>query len=198
MISFLKGTLRETGQDTIVVEVNGVGYELIVHLRSFHQFPALGQTVAVFTHLQVLENELKLYGFLDQEEREMFKKVLTVSGMGAKGALNILGVMEPAEFYRAIVQQDEKSLIRVPGVGKKTAQRLIFELKDKLGQITLAANDMPGTQVGELLDALEALGYKQHEVVHLVTRLEKSRELTDSLESNIKKVLQTIAVQSRR
>ena len=135
MISFVKGFLAEQNAESIVVDVNGVGYEINMPPRDIPKLPGRGETVLLYTHLQVLENEFKLYGFMEKEELKLFKQLLGVSGMGAKGAINVLDFIDPPGFYQAIASQDEKLLIKIPGVGKKTASRLIFELKDKVASI---------------------------------------------------------------
>ena len=134
MISFLRGTLVQARQDAIIIEVSGIGYEIGVHSRACSMLPPVGSPLVVYTYLQVLDNDLKLYGFLNQEELELFKLLLGVSGLGAKSSLNILAALKPDEFCQTVISADEKRLQGVPGIGKKTAQRLVFELKDKLGE----------------------------------------------------------------
>ncbi len=192
MISFIKGILFEQLPDSIIVEVNGVGYEIIMPPGTFSRLPCLGETIFVYTHLQVLENEFKLYGFLDNEELKLFKQLLTVSGMGAKGALNVLGAMEPPAFYRAIASKDEKTLIKIPGIGKKSAQRLIFELKDKIKDNHMLLGSNARDDINDLVEALEVLGYNRSEVFALIIEMKEKKQLSNSIEENIKRVLQSL------
>ncbi len=191
MISCLSGVLFEIGSDFIILDVNGVGFEIVMHQRALTGLSRTGQVIFLYTHLQVLENEFKLYGFMDKEELKLFKKLLGVSGMGAKGAMNVLAFMEPFSFYHAIASADEKILIKIPGIGKKSAGRLIFELQDKIGELGMPdAVNTSGTSVEEdVLQALESLGYGRSEVYPLIMDLKKAGELADSVEENIKKIL---------
>lgn len=198
MISFIRGILFESNEDSIIVEVNGIGYEVIIHQRAFSRLPNQGEEILVYTHLQVLENEFKLYGFLEREELNFFQTLLLVSGIGAKGALNILAFIEPAGFYRAIASQDEKLLTKIPGIGKKTAQRLIFELKDRIANINLSVTDSQTNGISDIVEALETLGYNRSEVFPLVVKLKEQGQLSESIEDNLKKVLQFKSTQLKK
>lgn len=200
MISFIRGPLFAYSEESILVDVNGVGYEIQVHSRVFGTLPSLGGQVLVHTYLHVLDNEMKLYGFLEQEELDLFKLLLTVSGIGARGAMNILGSIQPTEFYQAVASGDEKRLLAAPGIGKKTAQRLVFELKDKIGKrITVTGkSDGNDRKVEDILEALEALGYMRSEVFPVVMALKEEGQLTDRVEDNIKTILKRIAAQMKR
>lgn len=190
MISFIKGTLYEQFPDSLIVDVNGIGYEVVIHSRACAGLPQIGEPVLLHTHLQVLENEFKLYGFLERSELELFKTLLGVSGIGARGALNMLAAMEPGSFSRAIASQDEKTLTAIPGIGKKTAQRLIFELKDRMGEFYQENESRTNTSISELMEALEVLGYNRSEVFTIVMDMQERKQLGESVEENIKKVLQ--------
>lgn len=190
MISYIKGILVAKAADFITIEVNGIGYEIIRPSGSFSNLPELGDQILVHTHLQVLENEFRLYGFLDISELKLFRQLLTVSGMGCKGALNILGAMDPNGFYQAIASEDEKTLMKIPGIGKKSAQRLVFELKDKIESSPSLLSDITSTNIADLLEALEVLGFSRSEVLTVVMGMEKKQQLGSSIEENIKKVLQ--------
>lgn len=199
MISFLRGILFQQYQDSIVIEVNGVGYEVQVHNRSLSLLPPPGEYIFVHTYLQVLDNEFKLYGFISREELDLFKTLLGVSGIGARAALNILAAMEPTAFYQAIASGDEKKLVGIPGIGKKTAQRLLFELKDKIGQqVTVLAQNANDHVLGDVLEALESLGYNRSEVFPLFMDLKEHGQLSDRVEDNIKKILQKKALLMKR
>ncbi len=200
MISFLRGILVQCNQESIIVELSGIGYEVQIHTRTLSGLPPVGNSLLVHTYLQVLDNDFKLYGFLSSEELELFKILLGVSGIGARGALSILSAMKPAEFYQAIVSADEKRLLTVPGIGKKTAQRLVFELKDKVGKqqgLSLTASD-DGYGLEEILEALEALGYQRSEIFPVIMDMKAHNELGDRVEENIKKVLRRKAMQMKK
>ncbi|SHG98560.1 Holliday junction DNA helicase subunit RuvA [Thermosyntropha lipolytica DSM 11003] len=193
MVSFLRGRLAFCEEDAVVIDVGGVGYTVYVHKRSFREMPPPGDEIFIYTCMQVMENEFRLYGFLHREERELFKRLITVSGMGAKSALSILGAAEPAAFYQAVINGDEKFLTSLPGIGKKTAQRLIFELKEKLWSLgSVYAGEENGERAAELVEVLEALGYKRSEFYPLLHELKRKKELTGCLEEDLKKVLRFI------
>jgi len=200
MISFLRGLLVQCNQESIIVELSGIGYEVQIHNRALSGLPPVGNSLLVHTYLQVLDNDFKLYGFLSREELELFKILLGVSGIGARGAQSILSAMKPADFYQAIVSADEKRLLTVPGIGKKTAQRLVFELKDKVGKqqgISLAASE-DGYFQEEILEALEALGYQRSEIFPIIMDMKAHNELSDRVEENIKKILRRKAMQMKK
>jgi Holliday junction DNA helicase RuvA len=191
MIAFIKGQLRDIRADQAIVEVNGLGYEIYVHQRALSRLPLLGQTILLHTHLAVSENEFKLYGFLDQTELELFRMLLSISGIGAKAALNVLGAMAPAQFYKAVASQDEKALLRIPGVGKKMAQRLVFELKDKVAaELALTPPDSERSlPFNEVIEALEALGYSRSEVFSELLDLNNQGQMGQNVAENVKLVL---------
>jgi len=190
MISCLRGVLLESGPDSLILDVNGIGFEVLINQRISARLPRVGGNLFIHTYMQVLENEFKLYGFLEPEELRLFKKLLGVSGMGAKGSMNVLSFMEPASFYQAIASSDEKHLTKIPGIGKKTAGRLIFELREKIEKIDmLAAVDKEGDSIEEVLEALETLGYGRSEVYNLLMDMKKEGHLGESVEENIKQVL---------
>ncbi|MBO8159934.1 Holliday junction branch migration protein RuvA [Thermosyntropha sp.] len=193
MISFIRGILFSYEPEAVIIDVGGIGWTVYVHNRSFLEMPEKGQEIFLYTHLQVMENEFRLYGFLHREELELFKKLLAVSGLGAKSALGILGAMEPETFYQAVIDEKEKLLTGIPGIGKKTAQRLIFELKDKLMESYSCVAANTGVQTGELLEALESLGYKRSEVYPVIKEIQKEGKLTGGLEDNLKLVLRFLS-----
>lgn len=201
MISFLRGLLYAALNDALLLDVNGVGYQVYVPSREIDQAPLPGQMVFLHTYLQVLDNEWKLYGFSTREELELFLKLLSISGLGARSALNILNAMRPDEFYRTLASQDERSLVRIPGIGKKTAQRLLFELRDKMGDLSIllqAGDSSPPDQMEDLFQALEVLGYTRSEVLPIIVQLRGDGELSDQVHENIKKVLRLRGQSLRR
>ncbi|MDI9480565.1 MAG: Holliday junction branch migration protein RuvA [Syntrophomonadaceae bacterium] len=200
MIDYLRGILAEIRTDSVVLEVNGIGYELALPDRSVASLPPSGQEMRLFTYLQVLDNEFKLYGFLSREEQLLFKTLLGVSGVGARLALNILGTMEPHKFYTTMASQDEKALLKIPGVGKKMAQRLLFELRDKLPDVA-AAIDEGSSEAGvisQVLEAMEVLGFGRNEVYPILRDLTEAGQLSERVEDNIKLVLQRNAQKPSR
>lgn len=139
MISFLRGKLVEALPTQIIVEVGGIGYEVFIPLSSYDKLPPVGEDVFLLTHLSVREDSHTLYGFMTNEERELFRLLInTVSGIGPRIALNILSGMSPAAFRGAVACGDIMSLSKISGVGKKTAERIVVELKDKIGAIGVA------------------------------------------------------------
>jgi Holliday junction DNA helicase RuvA len=169
MITFLRGKLIESLPTQAIVEVNGVGYEALIPLSSFDKLPAPGGNVLLLTHLAVREDAHVLYGFMTSAERDLFRLLVnTVSGIGPKIALNVLSGMNVTAFRGAVASNDVKSLSQISGVGRKTAERIVVELKDKVGAAGAweAASDQralsPGDQkVNDAVLALMALGFKQ-------------------------------------
>jgi Holliday junction DNA helicase RuvA len=171
MITFLHGRLVEVLPTQVTVDVNGVGYEVLIPLSSFDKLPPPGNEVKLLTHLAVREDAHTLYGFMTAPERELFRMLInTVSGIGPKIALNILSGMNPTSFRGAVANSDVKSLSQISGVGKKTAERIVVELKDRIGaagaweaasaQRALNADEQ---RVNDAVLALVALGFKQVE-----------------------------------
>ena len=169
MITFLKGNLTDALPTQAVVEVNGIGYELLIPLSSFEKLPALGQKVTLKTQLVVREDSQTLYGFATDAERELFRLIQGVSGIGPRLALNVLSGMDVAAFKGAIASGDVKRLSSISGIGKKTAERMVLELKDKLGPSTGTAGMLGQAALSQdktMADteaALEALGTKPGE-----------------------------------
>jgi len=197
MIAFLRGSLQQAELDSVIIEVNGLGYEVALHSRATAALPPVGGQVQIYTYLQVLDNDLKLYGFSNKEELKLFKILIGVSGIGARGALGILGVLSPIQFYQAVASRDEKRLLGIPGIGKKTAQRLMFELKDKLGDQTGAhlVGEEEQIKITETMEALEALGYLRSEIYPVLMDMKSQGRLDNRVEENIKRVLRLKATQ---
>jgi Holliday junction DNA helicase RuvA len=170
MITFLKGTLEDALPTKVVVEVNGVGYELLIPLSSFEKLPGLGKAVMLKTQLVVREDSQTLYGFATEDERDMFKMIQSVSGIGPRLALNVLSGMAVDSFKLAVGTGDVKRLSSINGIGKKTAERMVLELKDKVdhlhGDLPTALGQAPGDldkSISDTVAALEALGSKSVE-----------------------------------
>jgi Holliday junction DNA helicase RuvA len=171
MITFLNGILAESLPTQITVDVHGVGYEVLIPLSSYEKLPAPGQQVRVFTHLNIREDAHVLYGFMTTGERDLFRLLInTVSGIGPKTALNVLSGITITAFRGAVANGDTKMLSQISGVGKKTAERIVMELKDKLGKggALEASSEARGLskedqKVNDAVLALMALGFKQPE-----------------------------------
>ncbi|MCB1736789.1 MAG: Holliday junction branch migration protein RuvA [Gammaproteobacteria bacterium] len=177
MIGFLRGQLVAKQPPTVLIDVNGVGYDVDVPMSTFFQLPALGEDVRLFTHLAVREDAHTLYGFANEDERRLFRTLLKISGIGAKLALGILSGASAEEFVAAVQRGDVAALTRLPGIGKKTAERLVVELRDRLGDFRAAsgpglsaANTVapPVDASGDAISALQALGYKPMDASRMV------------------------------
>ena len=192
MIAFLKGMLVDAGVDCLYVDVNGIGFEVIVPPRVLNSLRPLGQEVFLYTHLQSLENEFRIYGFLKKEDRELFQTLLSIPGLGAKTCLGVISAMTSEELYQAVMAGDEKSLTTIPGIGRKTAQRLIFELRNRLPadvSVGMGQGEALRFRWNDTLMALEALGFKSYELIPILSQLEANNELRETVEENVRKVL---------
>ncbi|MCL6634288.1 MAG: Holliday junction branch migration protein RuvA [Peptococcaceae bacterium] len=178
MIAFIRGKLADVQAGSVVLDAGGIGYRVHVPLSLLHRLPAPGNEVTLHTHLAVREDGFTLYGFWEQAELDFFLKLLSVSGVGPKGALAVLTIFPPAELGRIIASGDAASLTRVPGVGKKTAGRIILELKDRVGGPAAAqeAGHDGGGPAVDAVEALEALGYSAAEARKAVREALKNFE----------------------
>ncbi|TCS33518.1 Holliday junction DNA helicase subunit RuvA [Paucimonas lemoignei] len=164
MIGRISGILLEKNPPQLLIDCNGVGYEVGVPMSTFYNLPALGEKVVLLTHLTVREDAHLLYGFASVEERNVFKELIKISGVGARTALSILSGMSVADLVQAVTLQESARLTRVPGIGKKTAERLLLELKGKLGaDLGAAGAAVPGDATADIMNALLALGYSDKE-----------------------------------
>ncbi|MBL8454475.1 MAG: Holliday junction branch migration protein RuvA [Zoogloea sp.] len=170
MIGRITGRLAEKNPPQILVDVNGVGYELEVPMSTFYGLPATGQAVTLSTHLAVREDGHFLYGFATEDERAAFRQLLKVAGIGARTALAVLSGLSVADLAQAIALQESGRLVKIPGIGKKTAERLLLELRDKLAKALPAvagsvATSLPGGDRADIINALLALGYNEKEAL---------------------------------
>ena len=165
MIGRLVGTIAEKSPPQLLLDVNGVGYEVDVPMSSFYNLPAVGERVALLTHFVVREDAQILFGFLTHDERATFRLLVRISGVGPRTALAILSGLSVVELAQAVTLQDGARLVKVPGIGKKTAERLLLELKGKLGEaLAVPANAAGGGAAQtDILQALLALGYNDRE-----------------------------------
>lgn len=171
MYLYIKGSLEVKTKGYIVVECNGIGYKIFMSDKSLNEVGNIGDKVKVYTHYHVREDEISLYGFKTDEELRMFELLLSVSGIGARSAITMLSNIEPSEFAFAVISDDVDRMTKIPGIGKKTAQRIILELKDKLKSEEIERNkeeiekeikEVEG--LNEAISALQVLGYSRREI----------------------------------
>lgn len=186
MIGSLRGTLTAKHPPQLLLEVGGVGYEIEAPMSTFYQLPETGQPVHLLTHLLVREDAQVLFGFATEAERQLFRSLIKVSGVGARIALAILSGISVEAFVRCVQSEDAASLTRIPGVGRKTAERLIVEMRDRLKQAgsalaqAMPASD-PGSPTDEAFGALVALGYRAPEAQRLLKLAEGKAQSTEGL-----------------
>ncbi len=187
MIGKISGKLIERHPPQVLVDVHGVGYEIDVPMSTFYQLPANGSEVTLYTHLIVREDAHQLYGFASEQERHVFRQLLKISGVGARTALSVLSGMSVSDLYEAVSAQDSGRLIKVPGIGRKTAERLLLELKDKLDAIVVstAATAAAGAS-GDILNALLALGYNNKEAQWAIGQLPGGVAVTEGIRQALK------------
>lgn len=189
MISYIRGPLIEIEEDTIVVEAAGVGYNIKVPMSVLNELPGMGKEVRIYTYLQVREDAMSLFGFLTRQDLKMFKQLLGVNGIGPKGALGLLSAMRPDDLRLAIISGDVKAISRAPGIGLKTAQRVILDLKDRISVeevMPVFAGGLEEREKGstladagkEAVDALVALGYSGMEAAKAVRQVEITEGMT--------------------
>lgn len=199
MISYIKGELAEITENGIVVECNQIGYEINVPLSVMNELPNTGDEVKIYTYLYVREDALKLYGFLTRDDLLIFKLLITVNGIGPKGALGILSTITPDDLRFAVLADDVKTISKAPGIGKKTAGKLILELKDKLKledafDTKLEKNEAIQTNTSssdirnEAIMALTALGYSSGDAMKAVRKvtITENMEVEEVLKSSLK------------
>ena len=183
MIGRLAGVLLEKNPPQILIDVQGVGYEVEVPMSTFYVLPATGERVSLFTHLVVREDAQLLYGFASEAERRAFRQLLKISGVGARIALAVLSGLSVAELVEAVVLQQAGRLVKIPGIGKKTAERLLLELKDRLAERVGQAGTVARLQTAssDVLHALVALGYSDKEASHAVKHLPEGLSVSEGI-----------------
>jgi Holliday junction DNA helicase RuvA len=187
MIGRLAGVLLEKNPPQIVVEAGGVGYEVEVPMSTFYNLPASGERVVLLTHLVVREDAHLLYGFGTDAERRAFRQLLKISGVGARIALSVLSGLSVAELVEAVAAQESGRLVKVPGIGRKTAERLLLELKGKLGEgVSGIAINRPRPVASDVMTALLALGYNDREAQAAVRQLPEGLSVSDSIRQALK------------
>ena len=196
MIAYLKGNLMTKSEEYIILEVQGIGYKVYMSKKSIDELAEEGQ-VKVYTYLKLREDDISLFGFSTNEELHMFELLISVGGIGAKSAITILSNVTPSRFALAVITNDVNSLKKLPGIGAKTAQRIILELKDKIKteeaidtnvnkfeQDTIQKEE----DIEELIQALQVLGYRRYEINKVLPKVK-----SESLEDRIKETLQYLA-----
>ncbi len=190
MIGFLRGVLRDKQPPSLMLEVQGVGYEVEAPMTTFYDLPAIGEPVTLFTHLAVREDAHTLYGFMKLSDRALFRALIKVNGVGARLALTILSGMDAAHFSTCVQVGDTAALVRLPGVGKKTAERLIIEMRDRLVDLAGPAGQTSGAPlasadvanpVEEAVSALMALGYKPQDASRMVRGFDTTDLATEEI-----------------
>ena len=190
MISYIRGTLAEKNEDSAVVEAHGVGYQIFVPVPVLSELPPLGESVKIYTYFSVREDGMSLFGFLSRQDLAMFKQLIGINGIGPKSALGILSALRPDVLRMAVASGDAKTISRAPGVGPKTAQRSILDLKDKIRPEDVLAGGLEESlavpeeisgvgQAGkEAVEALTALGYSAAEAAGAVKKVKITEEMT--------------------
>ena len=187
MIGKISGKLIERHPPQVLVDVHGVGYEIDVPMSTFYQLPANGSEVTLYTHLIVREDAHQLYGFASEQERRVFRQLLKISGVGARTALSVLSGMSVSDLCAAVSAQDSGRLIKVPGIGRKTAERLLLELKDKLDVMVVSATvTVAAGTTSDILNALLALGYNDKEAQWAIRQLPGSTAVTEGIRQALK------------
>ena len=182
MIGRIHGKLIEKHPPQIVVDVQGVGYEVDVPMSTFYNLPAVGAELSLYTHLVVREDAHQLFGFATEAERHTFRQLLKVSGVGARIALAVLSGLSVADLRESVASQDSGRLVKVPGIGKKTAERLLLELRDRLDAVlSLPAAAKGDGQSGDITNALLALGYNDKEAAWAVKQLAPGASVSDGI-----------------
>jgi len=189
MFAYIKGMFEEKGNNYVVIDVGGVGYKIFMSNMAIAALGETGNVVKVHTHYYVREDNISLYGFATKEELKMFELLISVSGVGAKSAISMLSAISPSDFAMAIISDDVTKLKKVPGIGAKTAQRIILELKDKLKneEITETTSEQvtnfvpDSTEVNEAISALQILGYAKRDIEKVLSEFDLSSKTTQEI-----------------
>lgn len=199
MYAYIKGVLDTKTNGYVIVETGGIGYKIFMSLKSIESLGEIGDTVKVYTHYYVREDNISLYGFTSNDELRMFELLLSVSGIGAKSAIAMLSEITPSSFALAVISNDVSKLVKIPGIGNKTAARIILELKDKLKtEEALTASEETLTAIkednknSEIIAALQVLGYTRKEIDKALEKIDiDSTALEDAIKQALK-LLQTL------
>ena len=194
MFSYIKGILEVKNLNYVVIDVNGIGFKIFMSESAIQRLEETGNTVKIYTHMNVKEDDLSLYGFITNEELRMFELLIGVSGVGAKSSISMLSSITPSKFALAVISNDVKTLTKIPGIGPKSAQRIILELKDKLkteeaiqtNNIELQTSIVEDNKLEEAVQALKVLGYTRQEIESVLAKIEIN---TLTVEDIIRKAL---------
>ncbi len=194
MIAYVKGKLDTKTNTFVIIDVQGIGYRVFMPLKAIENLGEIGDTVKVYTYYYVREDNISLYGFSSSEELRMFELLISVSGVGAKSAIAMLSEINPSSFALAVISDDVSKLVKIPGVGKKTAARIILELKDKLKTENaidkteeIDATIESETNASEAIAALQVLGYNKREVEKVLEKIDiKNLELEEIIKQALK------------
>ena len=183
MIGRLTGVLIEKRPPQVLLDVHGIGYEIDVPMSTYYDLPANGVEVTLYTHLSIREDMHLLFGFATESERQVFRQLIKVSGIGARTALALLSGLSVRDLYQAVSIQDSARLIKIPGIGKKTAERLLLELRDKLDSEVIGTDTIPSSSRNgnDMLNALLSLGYNDREANWAVNQIAPELSLTDGI-----------------
>lgn len=183
MIGRLTGILLEKCPPQVLLDVQGVGYEIDVPMSTFYDLPAIGAQVTLHTHLVIREDLHLLFGFATESERQTFRQLIKISGIGARTALALLSGLSVSDLHRAVSAQDSAQLIRVPGIGKKTAERLLLELRDKLDAAASSLDQAlsPSAHSNDILNALLSLGYTDREVSWVIKQISSDATVSEGI-----------------
>lgn len=186
MIGFVQGKVDAISEDNVVIDTGGIGYNVRISAKTAQELPGIGQEVRLYTYTSVREDGISLFGFLSRDSLDIFKKIITVNGIGPKGGLAVLSVMSADELKFAIISGNAQAITKAPGIGKKTAERVILDLKDKISledtQIqkeisSYAGLPQTGKAQNEAVEALTALGYSATDALHAVRQIEHAEEM---------------------
>ena len=196
MFAYIKGSLEEKTSTYVVIDVGGVGYKIFMSVSSINNIGEIGNIVKVHTHYYVREDNISLYGFLTSEELKMFELLLSVSGVGAKSAITMLSNISPSDFALAIITNNIATLTKIPGIGAKSAQRIILELKDKLKDVDATSKteevivkQKDNENAKDALDALQILGYNKKEIEKAIQKMDIDEMSTEDIIKNALKLL---------
>lgn len=193
MIAYLKGTILSKSENQLILNVHDVGYQLEISSQTLEVLPASGEEIELLVHHHITDNDQRLFGFLGQNEKDLFELLITVKGVGPKLGLTILSGLPAEEITGAIVQKDKSTLSKIKGIGKKTAERMILELKDKVSEM-VDATYTPGSSVSgnlkeEAISALQSLGFKKRDSEKAVSKAASNGKSAESVQNLVKMAL---------
>lgn len=197
MISYLKGVLQFIGKNYIILDVNNIGFKIYIPTSAIERLPCINEEVKIQTYLYIRGDEMTLYGFMNSSEIKLFELLLTVSGIGPKGAISTLSNLSHQKLYECLITEDIKTLTTIPGIGQKTAKKIIFELKDKILKMDytfIPTEDKPSSKTQEAMNVLEALGYSPAESLKIINKLDINIQTT-SVENIVKYALKKMGSQ---